>query len=614
MAAWRLSTVVCRLFRDTASNCKSPFALTTHLAPQDSTMNGGEIAARVIAANGVDALFTLIGGHISPILVAAKKIGIRVVDTRHEVNAVFAADAWSRLKGVPGVAAVTAGPGVTNTITALRNALMAQSPLVLIGGATATALKGRGALQDIDQIELIRSNVKKAFRVTRVKNIAHTLNRAFAVAKEGVPGPVFVELPVDLLYPENIVREWHEESMPKGNSLTAIAIRTYLKLHVKRLLAGNQDVTIPAPEKVAAAAISESLVRQIAERIQNAERPLILAGSQTVLKAQAAQKIGQALESLGVPVYLSGMARGLLGVKSSVQMRQKRKEALREADLIILLGVPADFRLNYGMHIPLRAYQINVNLDKADLKKNKRPHLAARVDAGALLLKLAENGVKANAQNATVWKDALLKREVVREVEIKKQAEQKMKLINPIDFFLQASDKLMKKTILVADGGDFVATGAYTLKPGGPLTWLDPGVFGTLGVGAGFAMGAKVARPDHDVVILYGDGSAGYSLMEFDSFVRNRLPVAAIIGNDACWMQIYRDQKVLLEDDVACMLDYSHYDQVAKTFGAQGMTISKPSQIKLGMTALKKSLAKKTPFVLNVLIGRTEFRKGSISI
>ncbi|HRP69009.1 MAG TPA: thiamine pyrophosphate-binding protein, partial [Turneriella sp.] len=322
-------------------------------------MNGGEIAARVIQAHNIDAMFTLIGGHISPILVGAKKLGIRVVDTRHEVNAVFAADAWARLKGKPGVAAVTAGPGVTNTVTALRNALMAESPLVLLGGATATALKGRGALQDIDQITLIRSNVKKAYRVTRVKDIAPVLTKAFHTAQEGIPGPVFVELPVDLLYDEKIIREWHEEGAPKGNSLSAKFIRGYLKYHVNRLLKDNDKVKIPAPLKIHTHSISQSLVDKIRTQIENAERPLILAGSQTVLQAQKANEISNALESLGVPVYLSGMARGLLGATNALQFKQKRKDALKEADLIILLGVPADFRLNYGAHINRNAYQIN---------------------------------------------------------------------------------------------------------------------------------------------------------------------------------------------------------------------------------------------------------------
>jgi len=577
-------------------------------------MNGGEIAARVIAAHGVDALFTLIGGHVSPILVESKKRGIRVVDTRHEVNAVFAADAWARLKGIPGVAVVTAGPGVTNTITAVRNALMAQSPLVLIGGATATALRGRGSLQDIDQIELIRSNVKKALRVNKLTDIAPMLSDAFATAAAGVPGPVFVEIPVDLLYEEKIVREWYADASPKGKSLMSGIIRGYLKWHVAKLFRGSDSVKIPEAKNTPPQFVSDNLLAKLSAAIEKAERPLVLAGSQVLRDARMASDVRAALEKLGIPVYLSGMARGLLGDRHPLQYRQKRKEALKECDLVILLGVPADFRLNYGAHIGRRAYQINVNLDRKDLKKNKRPHIAARVDAATLLVSMAAKGIFADAQKIAGWKAVLSEREKAREAEILKSASEKMKLINPVEFFLKAAPVLAKKTILIADGGDFVATGAYTLRPGGPLTWLDPGVFGTLGVGAGFALGAKVARPDHDVVILYGDGSAGYSIMEFDTFVRHKLPVGAIIGNDACWTQIYRDQVEFLKDDVACMLDYSHYDEISKTFGGGGMTISKPAQVKAGLNALKKSLKRKQPFILNVLIGRSEFRKGSISM
>jgi len=577
-------------------------------------MNGGNAVARVLAAHGVDCLFTLIGGHVSPILVESKRAGIRVVDVRHEVNAVFAADAWARLKGIPGVAVVTAGPGVTNTITAVRNAFMAASPLVLIGGATATALRGRGSLQDIDQLELMRPNVKRALRVSRVKNIGRVLTEAFAIARQGVPGPVFVELPVDLLYDEKLVREWYAESSPKGKSLLARFIRAYLKFHVGRLFAGIGGLNIPRPNRLLAPFISENLAGRIAAAIGKAERPVLLAGSQTLLNPANAAAIRAAVENLGIPVYLSGMARGLLGEKNPLQFRHKRKEALREADLIILLGVPADFRLAYGAHLNRRAFQINVNLDRSDLVKNKKPDIAARVDPGALLMKLREMHIAADTAKIKPWLETLARREKLRESEIEKSAAEKMRYINPVDFFIKAAPALSAKTILVADGGDFVATGAYILKPGGPLTWLDPGVFGTLGVGAGFALGAKLARPDHNVVILYGDGSAGYSIMEFDTFARHGIPIGAIIGNDACWTQIYRDQKDLLKDDVACMLAYSHYDGIARIFGGNGATISRPAQINAGLRQLRESLRRKKPFILNVLLGKSEFRKGSLSM
>ena len=576
-------------------------------------MNGGSIAAQIIKKHGVDHIFTLVGGHIAPILVASKNIGVRVVDVRHEVNAVFAADAWARLKGIPGVAVVTAGPGVTNTITAIRNALMAQSPLVLIGGATATALKGRGSLQDIDQLALMRSNVKWQTTVRRYKDIAPALNKAFRIAREGIPGPVFVELPIDLLYDKAIVSQWYAESAPKGNSLTAWAIRKYLAAHVKKIMAGYGNIQIPEPEKISKKLISAGLIHKIATELSRAKRPLILAGSQVLTHPEKATRIAQALKKIGVPVYLSGMARGLLGENDPIQFKQKRKEALKECDLVILLGVPADFRLNYGAHIKARTLHIAANLDAKDLKKNKRPHVAVHGDPGDLLLQLAEEKAT-TASQLEPWFSTLREREKLREAEIVKDATKKMGYINPVDFFLKAAPHLSQKTILVADGGDFVGTGAYIVRPGGPLTWLDPGVFGTLGVGAGFALGAKMARPDHDVIILYGDGSSGYSLMEFDTFARHRVPIGAIIGNDACWMQIYRDQKDLLKDDTACMLEYSDYQKVAQIFGGTGLVISKPAQISGGLKKFKQSMHSKKPTILNVLIGRSEFRKGSISV
>src|ERR1043166_2029418 len=194
-------------------------------------MNGGEIIARVLQKQGVRFLFTLCGGHISPIFVSAQNLGIRVIDTRHEVNAVFAADAVSRLTGIPGVAGVTAGPGVTNTITAVRNAPLAQSPLILLGGAAATILKGRGALQDIDQMALMRPNVKWAAAITKVREIAPTLEEAFAVAQEGVPGPVFIECPIDTLYDEELVRSWYGAAGKEPNTPEERMLQKYLNRH-----------------------------------------------------------------------------------------------------------------------------------------------------------------------------------------------------------------------------------------------------------------------------------------------------------------------------------------------------------------------------------------------
>src|SRR5512140_814230 len=239
-------------------------------------MNGADAIGDVLVRQRVRFLFTLCGGHISPLLVSAKARGIRVVDTRHEVTAVFAADAVGRLTGVPGVAAVTAGPGVTNTITAIKNAQLAQSPLVLLGGATATLLRGRGALQDIDQMALVRPHVKMARRATRLAELVPMLEEAFHAARSGVPGPVFLECPVDLLYPEAVVREWYgAKTRGAAQGLLARAERFYIERHLARLFASAKGAFEPDPS-VGPQAPDAARVRRAAALLQRAERPLLL--------------------------------------------------------------------------------------------------------------------------------------------------------------------------------------------------------------------------------------------------------------------------------------------------------------------------------------------------
>jgi len=313
-------------------------------------MHGGDILADVLQRHGVRFLFTLCGGHISPILVGAKARGIRVIDVRHEATAVFAADAVSRLTGIPGVAAVTAGPGVTNTITAVKNAQLAQSPLILLGGATATLLRGRGALQDIDQMALVAPHVKLAIAVKKVRDLGPALTRAFRVAQEGVPGPVFIECPVDLLYDEKTVREMSgAKALGATKGPQDVALQLIIRAHLARTFRGASRISSRAPIPPAPARPSERETERVADLLREAKRPVILLGSQATLGGPTrAARVAQAIERLGVPAYLSGMARGLLGKRHSLFFRHHRAKALKEADLVILAGVPCDFRLNYA--------------------------------------------------------------------------------------------------------------------------------------------------------------------------------------------------------------------------------------------------------------------------
>jgi acetolactate synthase-1/2/3 large subunit len=586
-------------------------------------MDGGLLTATCLKKQGVQALFTLCGGHISPILLGCKQLGIKVVDTRHEVNAVFAADAVARLTGIPGVAAVTAGPGVANTITAIKNAQMAQSPLILLGGAAATVLRGRGSLQDINQMALMKPHVKEVFAITKVSQIPSALKAAFEIAQSGVPGPVFVELPIDVLYPEALIREWYIKDAQPGKELTLQqkALNWYLGRHLNGLFGGLEDAVKSAESlqliTPSADAPSKRQVQSAAKILAAAERPVMVIGSQTLVNPRLVAEVAAAVETLGIPVYLSGMARGLLGADHPLQMRHKRKEALKEADVVLLSGVPADFRLDYGNHISRKATYISVNRSDEDLTKNRTPNLALLADPASFFIALAS--IDLNPSKYDAWKQKLRERDNARNADIATQAEESLNtpqgdFLNPLRLLRAMDGVFDDNTVLVADGGDFVATASYSVSPRKPLSWYDPGVFGTLGVGAGFALGVKAVKPEAEVWIIYGDGSAGYSLMEFDSFKRHKMGVIAVIGNDAGWTQIARDQVVILGDDVGTVLDYTDYHVVAQGLGGNGTQIRSNDQIASVLREAKESAANGVPYCVNALIGKSEFRKGSLSM
>ncbi len=578
-------------------------------------MNGGDLIGEVLQRQGVQFLFTLCGGHISPILVGAKARGIQIIDVRHEANAVFAADAVSRLTGVPGVAAVTAGPGVTNTITAIKNAQMAQSPLVLLGGATATILRGRGALQDIDQMALIAPHVKFAAGVTRVRDLPRTLEKAFEIAQEGIPGPVFVECPVDLLYDEPVVREmFGAKAASDVKGPTDVALQLYLRYYLAKTFAGSKRAKAGPRVQPEIPTAFPAAVSRAAAMLGKAKRPVIVVGSQVTLGGpRETERLAGALGRLGVPVYLSGMARGLMGREHDAWFRHKRTKALGEADFVLLAGVPNDFRLNYGLQISRKATLVSVNRSDVDLRKNRRPKLGALADPCDFLCRLSREATL-DPETLRPWLDRLRTRDRERSDQISEKAKQDVELVNPIALCQSMEEHLADDSVLVADGGDFVATASYIMSPRSPLSWLDPGPFGTLGVGAGFALGAKLCRPEAEVWLLYGDGSAGYTIPEFDTFVRHGLPVIAVVGNDASWAQIARDQIEILHDDVGTVLARSDYHPVAEGFGAKGLRLDHPDQVESTIAEAKSLAAEGHPVLINAHIGKTDFRKGSISM
>jgi acetolactate synthase-1/2/3 large subunit len=577
--------------------------------------HGGDIIADVLARHGVTHLFTLCGGHISPILTGAQARGLRVVDVRDEANAVFAADAVARMTGTIGVAAVTAGPGVTNTITAVKNAQMAQSPVVIFGGATATLLKGRGSLQDIDQMSVMKPITKWATTVKTVPALAAVVERACQLAVEGVPGPVFIEVPVDLLYPEATVRGWYakEAGLGKGKGIGAKAIELYLRGHLYRQFRAPVLPEIHVP-KLPSLRGDSGVIERAADAIKGAQRPVIVVGSQALVGVKDPGRLARALGMLGAPVFLGGMARGLLGRTHELQLRHNRGAALKRADVIVIGGFPFDFRLGYGRGLNRDATLIAANLSAQELRKNRRPDLAAEMHAGDFLIAVADRLGSAGGAGWRGWLDELRGAELARDTEIRAKAQPAGELIDPVQFFLRMEEAMADDAVLVVDGGDFVATASYIVRPRAPLSWLDPGVFGTLGVGGGFALGATMVRPGKEVWLVWGDGSSAYTLAEFDSYVRHGVAPIAVIGNDASWMQIAREQVEVLGTSLGCDLRRTDYHKVAEGYGGVGLVLTDPSRIDSVLGEAKAIARTGRPVCINVHLRQTDFRKGSISI
>ena len=576
------------------------------------SQHGGDLIADVLARHGVTHMFTLCGGHISPILTGAQARGIRVVDVRDEVNAVFAADAVARMTGTCGVAAVTAGPGVTNAITAIKNAQMAQSPLVLFGGSTATLLKGRGALQDIDQMTMMKPLVKWATSVKTVPALQPTVERAIAIATEGVPGPVFVEVPVDVLYPESIVRMWYEKEagLGKAKGIGAKALELYIKGHLYRQFHAPSLPELSLPVKLPHLR-GDSGIDRAAAALKAAKQPVIVVGSQALVGVKDPARLARALGTLNTPVYLAGVARGLLGRTHELQLRHNRGAALKEADCVIVCGFPFDFRLGYGRGINKNATLIAANLSSHELRKNRRPDIAVEMHAGDFLVALAE---RVQWTGDAAWLRTLQAREGTRDAEIAKKAQPAGELVDPLHFFLRMEDAMADDAVLVVDGGDFVATASYIVRPRAPLSWLDPGVFGTLGVGGGFALGASLVKPGREVWLIWGDGSSAYTLAEFDTYVRHGVAPIAVIGNDASWMQIAREQVEVLGTSLGTDLRRTDYHKVAEGYGGVGLMLNDPARVDATLAEAKAIARGGRPVCINVHLRRTDFRKGSISI
>ena len=556
----------------------------------------------------ISSIFTLCGGHISPILVGCEKENIDIIQVRDEVSAVFAADAVSRLTDSIGVAIVTAGPGVTNTVTAIKNAQMAQSPVLLIGGAAATLLKGRGSLQDIDQISLLKTYVKSAVSVKKTRDVIPTLANAINTAISGVPGPVFVELPIDLLYPEEDIRNEFMNQLPKSGFFGKIA-QWYVNRHLNDLFSSKKSSIKVNPVK--AFKLDQHKIDKAALSIVKAKKPVFLLGNQVTQNKEFLSMCLKSLDKLSAPVYTSGMARGCFNSSDKYFFRHNRKHALKNADVVVTLGVPLDFRLGYGFSVNKDATLISINKSKEDLNKNRKPDISIHADPTRIM---HEIGKIINPPSCQEWIKELSVLEESREKEIQQFSETKTDFVNPV-YLCKTIDKLIdENSILVADGGDFVGTASYTVRPRSALGWLDPGPFGTLGVGGGFAIGAKSSFPEKEVWVFYGDGASAYSLAEFDTLCRHKLPVIAIIGNDASWQQIAREQKQMLGSNIGTELAFNAYEKVAEGYGGKGYYVDNQDSLFETLKLAKEDAKLGYPVLVNVKLSKSDFRKGSISV
>jgi len=541
-------------------------------------MHGGRIVARALKAEGIDHVFTLCGGHIQNIYDGCLDEGIRVVDVRHEQTAGHAADGYARVTGKPGVALVTAGPGVTDVVTAVANAQRAGVPMIVLGGAGPLAYKHMGSLQDMDHVELMRPITKWSATVTEVRRLEEFVTTAFRIATTGVPGPVFLEMPLDVLM---------------GFAADADLVRpTQYR---------TENVAAPDPRAV------EDAVRLL----DGAARPVLLIGSQ-FRWSRAHGALGELLERRPMPTFLNGMARGALSPGHPCFFSRSRRAALGQADAVLVLGTPFDFRLDYGRPGTFApdAKIIQVDLDAREIGRNRAVDVGVVADSGLALAALASALKK---QAAGPWLAEMRAREDKKLAEMAPELTSDAAPLNPLRVCAEVAKYVEDDTIVVGDGGDFVATAAYTLPVRWPGVWMDPGPLGTLGVGPGYAMAAALARPQSRVIVMYGDGSFGLHAMEWEALARQNIPVVGVIGNDAGWTQILRGQRDLFGEArvVATKLAHTPYERVAEAVGAKGFYAETPAEL---VRALEAAFAAGAPALVNVKIGASDFRKGAISV
>ncbi len=529
-------------------------------------VDGGDLVARCLKQEGVDVIFTLCGGHVQAIYDACIDENIKVIDVRHEQAAGHAAEGWSRATRRCGVAVVTAGPGVTDAVTAVANAYQNRSPMLLIGGRSPLSDFEKGALQEMDQVEFLRPLTKWARCLYDTTRIPEYMAMAFRHALSGRYGPVFLEMPADMLF---------------------------------RRVEEN-DVTFPSSYRPQGRVQADpNVIRQAAQLLASAQQPLVMAGS-LVYWSAAHDGLRHLIERLQAPVYLNAMARGSVPQDHPLFFSRTRRGALAHADVILIIGTPLDFRLAYGKRFNPQAKIIQVDVDPTELGRNRDIDVCVEGDASAVLEQLLAELGDAKPDHGS-WLKTL------REEEKKTLAARQEFLnsdavpIHPLRLCKEMAEFVDENTIVIGDGGDIVNLAAQVLPINYPGQWYDPGPMGTLGVGTGFAMAVKTAHPEKKVLMVNGDGTFGLNGFEFDTFVRFDLPVVSVVGNDRQWGQIAVGQRMMYGRDraIASVLrDSARYDKVVEGLGGHGEFVERPQDIQ---PALERAFASGKPACVNVV-------------
>jgi acetolactate synthase-1/2/3 large subunit len=521
----------------------------------------GELIALALKRAGVSHLFTLNGGHIWSILTGATEQGIRIVDVRHEQSAAFAAEGWAKVTRECGVAAVTAGPGVTNAASALAQAQSNDSPLFVIGGRAPAARWGMGSLQEMDHVAVVASLTKKAMTLGSADEAYGLAAECMRTALSRRTGPVFMDVPLDVFFGGADSPEATEHLTPdRGAS--------------------------PDPDAI----------RLAARLLREAQRPAVMAGG-TVWWSHAEAELVELVEAAHLPLCVNGMARGMLPPGHPLFFPRARGPALGEADLILVIGVPLDFRLNWGQP-PVFADDAKIVYVDVDGHRKHRPGAASIFgDVKAALHALA--AAAAGTPERSKWLEKLRDAEAASRRRDEAMTRSDSSPVHPARLIAEVQQFADPDAIIVGDGGDFVSFAGRFIERPKPGLWIDPGPFGCLGSGPAYAMAAKLAHPDRQVILLSGDGAFGFSAMEFDTMVRHRIPVVCVIGNNGIWALEKHPMLNLLGVSVAADLQpRTRYDKVVEALGGYGELVERPEQIR---PALERAFKSGLPACINTI-------------